>query len=46
MEELCFDYGDNNEKINYNLNIESEDKRKLCYCGTINCRKYLPNLCY
>lgn len=47
-EELCFDYGDclnTDEAVKTIRNyINTQDNRKLCYCGTEKCRKYLPNV--
>lgn len=38
-EELCFDYGEDENKL-----TPSVMNRKPCFCGTSKCRKYLPNL--
>ncbi|XP_055325943.1 probable histone-lysine N-methyltransferase set-23 [Sitodiplosis mosellana] len=40
-EELCFDYGEDENKLNPSAEVTN---RKLCFCGTSKCRKYLPNL--
>lgn len=51
-EELCFDYGDclNTDEAGAAAvkticnDINNQDNRKSCYCGTEKCRKYLPNV--
>jgi len=47
-EELCFDYGDpgsggeHNQLIEQNIDNEQLKRRTRCYCGSIQCRGYLP----
>lgn len=42
-EELCFDYGHDGS---IERDLERKFDRKLCYCDTIVCRKYLPDYNY
>lgn len=40
-EELCFDYGEDENKL---IPLNKVTNRKACFCGTSKCRKFLPNL--
>lgn len=44
FEELCFDYGCNTEEEQ--TNVVKSINRKMCYCQSFKCRKYLPNFSY
>jgi [histone H3]-lysine36 N-dimethyltransferase SETMAR len=41
-EEVCFDYGGGEVRESSSVSTG----RKLCFCGTDECRKYLPNIGY
>jgi [histone H3]-lysine36 N-dimethyltransferase SETMAR len=43
-EELCFDYG-GGEQVKVKEGVE-HTQRKLCFCRSSGCRKYLPNIDY
>lgn len=43
-EELCYDYGEAQVDDSLEESCSEQAPRKLCYCGTEKCRKYLPNL--
>ena len=44
-EELCFDYGGDEVNIGKRVREDLDSSLQLskpCYCGALNCRKYLP----
>lgn len=43
LEELCFDYGSNTKDDQI---VEKSIERKICFCQSFKCRKYLPNFSY
>lgn len=43
-EEICFDYGHDSNVDDEHM--ERKFNRKLCYCGTSKCRKFLPDYNY
>lgn len=45
MEELCFDYGCKSTADD-EITAEKSIGRKMCYCQSFKCRKYLPNFSY